>query len=194
MQDEFAIPIEQLIDENSPVLGSDDAPVTIFDFSDFQCPMCARYAKNTEPLIIENYVNTGKVKLVYKHFSILGQDSINAAKVSQCVNEQGQFWEFNKILYNNQKGPNSGWASKDNLVQFASQIPEVDIQILKSCIDGNKYESQIFNNLEQVKIFNFSGTPAFIVVNSDGSKPEIIAGAFPFTLFKSLIDKKLSGE
>lgn len=193
-QGEFSISIEQLINENSPVLGDDNAPVTIFDFSDFQCPMCARYAKNTEPLIIENYVNTGEVKLVYKHFAVLGQDSITAAKISQCVNEQGKFWEFNKIVYNNQKGPNSGWASKENLVQFASQIPQINIESLNSCVNSTKYDSMINNDLLQAMAYNFAGTPSFIVVKSDGTKPEIIGGAYPFPLFKSVIEKKLSEE
>ena len=131
---------------------------------------------------------------MYKHFAILGQDSIDAAKVSHCVNEQGKFWQFNKILYENQEGANSGWANKDNLIRLASQIPQVDIQMLTTCIDADKYDSLIFKNLEQAKKFNFSGTPAFIIVNSDGTNPEIIVGAYPFQSFQSLIDKKLTGE
>jgi protein-disulfide isomerase len=184
--------MQQLITENSPVLGNDDAPIAIFDFSDFQCPMCARYSKNTEPLIVENYVNKGDVKIIYKHFAILGQDSITAAKVSQCANEQGYFWEFNKLLYENQQGSNSGWASKENLIEYASQIPEINIESLKSCVDTTKYDSMIDNELLQAKTYAFPGTPAFIIVNSDGSKPEILIGAHPFPSFQSMIDKKLS--
>lgn len=194
LQTEFSISLEHLINENSPVLGDDDAPVTIFDFSDFQCPMCARYSKNIEPSIIADYVNTGKVKLVYKHFAIFGQDSINAAKVSQCVNEQGKFGQFKKILYDNQKGPNTGWAGKDNLVQFASQIPEINLNHLNSCVKSTRYDSMINADLLQAMAYNFAGTPAFIVVKSDGSNPEIIGGAYPFPLFKSVIEKKLTGE
>lgn len=194
VQTEFSISVEHLINENSPVLGDDNAPVTIFDFSDFQCPMCARYSKNIEPSIIADYVNTGKVKLVYKHFAIFGQDSINAAKVSQCVNEQGKFGDFKKILYDNQKGPNTGWASKDNLINFASQIPEINLESLNSCVISNKYDSMINTDLLQAMAYNFAGTPAFIVVKSDGSSPEVIGGAYPFPLFKSIIEKKLAGE
>ena len=191
---EFSLPIDQLLTNHTPVLGNDDAPVTIFDFSDFQCPLCKRYALNTEPLIIENYVNSGKVKLAYKHFTIFGLDSTNAAKVSQCANEQGKFWEFNTIVYENQKGTNSGWAAKDKLLTLASQIPDLDVELLKSCTDSNKYDSMIGADLLQAKAFNFSGTPSFIIVNSDGSKPDIIGGAYPYPLFQDAIDKKLAGE
>ncbi len=194
LQTEFSISLEHLINENSPVLGDDDAPVTIFDFSDFQCPMCARYSKNIEPSIIADYVNTGKVKLVYKHFAIFGQDSINAAKVSQCVNEQGKFGEFKKILYDNQKGPNTGWASKENLINFASQIPEINLESLNSCVKSTRYDSMINTDLLQAMAYNFAGTPAFIVVKNDGSNPEVIGGAYPYPLFRSIIEKKLAGE
>ena len=193
LQTEFSISLEHLINENSPILGDDDAPVTIFDFSDFQCPMCARYSKNIEPSIIADYVNTGKVKLVYKHFAIFGQDSINAAKVSQCVNEQGKFGEFKKILYDNQKGANTGWASKENLINFASQIPEINLESLNSCVNSTRYDSMINTDLLQAMAYNFAGTPAFIVVKSDGSNPEVIGGAYPYPLFRSIIEKKLGG-
>ncbi|MGD1838890.1 MAG: DsbA family protein [Nitrososphaeraceae archaeon] len=191
---EFSIPIDQLITKDTPVLGNDDAPVTIFDFSDFQCPLCKRYALNTEPSIIENYVDTGKVKIAYKHFTIFGPDSTTASKISQCAKEQGKFWEFSKLAYENQKGTNSGWAGKDNLITLASQIPDLDLESLKSCADSTKYDFMIGNDLLQAKAFNFSGTPSFIIVNSDGSKPEIIGGAYPYPLFQDALDKKLSGK
>ena len=75
---------------NSPTLGNSDAPITIIDFSDFQCFMCARYVKNTEPIINETYIQTGKAKLVFKHFPIRGFDSMGASIAAQCINDQGQ--------------------------------------------------------------------------------------------------------
>jgi len=84
--------------------------------------------------------------------------------------------------------------SKDNLVQFASQIAEINLNSLNSCINSNKYDSMINADLLQAMAYNFAGTPAFIVVKSDGTEPEIIGGAYPFPLFKSVIEKKLAGD
>src|ERR671913_539002 len=142
--DKNELSIENLIKSGSPILGNLDAPVTILDFSDFQCPNCGRYVKNTEPILNETYIQTGKASLVYKYFPVVGFDSMNPALAGQCSQEQGLFWQFHKLLFANQKSIDSGWLSKDNLKNFASQIIGLDLQKFSECLDGEHYN---MNNL-----------------------------------------------
>ena len=185
------ISLANLIKEGSPHLGSPSAPVTIIDFSDFQCYLCARYVKNTEPKINETYIQTGKANLVFKHLPNRGTDSMGAAIAAQCTNDQGMFWQFHNLLYKNQGPIDSGWVSKDNLKKLASNIGGLDIQKFNSCFDSQKYKSFVEKDIALGASFGFHDTPNFIIVNSDGSNAEMIKGAQPFAAFKALVDKKL---
>lgn len=180
-----------LISQGSPYQGSTSAPVTVIDFSDLQCHLCARYVKNTEPKINETYIQTGKVALVFKHLPNRGFDSMPAALAAQCTNDQGKFWQFHNTLYENQGPIDSGWANKDNLKKFASQIPGLDMQKFNSCFDSQKYKSLIGNDIALAHSLGFKETPSFIVVKSDGSNPQKIEGPQPFPAFRALIDKEV---
>jgi protein-disulfide isomerase len=175
----------------SPVLGSLNASVTVVDFSDFQCPNCARYVRSTEPEIKSEYIDTGNVAYVFKHFPWRGTDSLSAALASECANEQGKFWEYHDILFQNQEGVNSGWASIENLKEFASEIG-LDRQQFDSCLDSEKYKSNIDRDLALVEELGLDTTPSFLILNSDGTEMEMLEGAHPFPSFKALIDKRLS--
>ena len=113
--------------QGSPYQGTKSAPVTVIDFSDLQCHLCARYVKNTEPKINETYIQTGKVALVFKHLPNRGFDSLPAALAAQCTQDQGKFWQFHNLLYEKQGPIDSGWANKDNLKKLASQISGLDM-------------------------------------------------------------------
>ncbi len=102
---------------NLPILGNKNAPVTIIEFADFQCPFCEQWFKNVEGQIIKNYVDTGKAKFAFRNYAFLGQDSVTAAEGAYCANEQGKFWQYHDYLYNHQGQENSGWISKANLEQ-----------------------------------------------------------------------------
>jgi len=184
--------LTNLIEQGSPFLGDPLAPITVIDFSDFQCHLCARYVKNTEPLINETYIQTGQVALVFKHLPNRGFDSMGAHLAAQCTNEQGKFWQFHKLLYEDQQGIDSGWVNKDNLKKFASKIPGLEMGQFNSCFDSQSYSDFINNDIELANSQGFTDTPSFIIVNSlDGSDPEIIRGAQPFPAFQSVIEKKL---
>ncbi|MGH9977722.1 MAG: thioredoxin domain-containing protein [Nitrososphaeraceae archaeon] len=184
--------LSELIQQGSPYLGDPSAPITIVDFSDFQCHLCARYVKNTEPLINETYIQTGQVALVFKHLPNRGLDSMGAHLAAQCTNDQGKFWQFHKLLYENQQAIDSGWVNEENLKKFASQIPGLSIEQFDSCFDTQKYREFIDNDIELANSQGFFDTPSFVVVNSvNGSDPEIVRGAQPFAAFQSVIDKKL---
>jgi protein-disulfide isomerase len=185
--------ISTLIEQGSPHLGNISAPITVVDFSDFQCHLCARYVKNTEPLINDTYIQTGKVFLVFKHLPNRGFDSMGAHLAAQCANEQGKFWQFHKLLYDNQQGIDSGWANEDNLKKFASQIPGLEIGQFHSCFDNQTYNEFINNDVELAKSQGLFDTPSFIILNNiNSSDPEIIRGAQPFPAFQSVIEKKLN--
>src|SRR5919199_287205 len=148
--------LSSLIQQGSPLLGkSSSAPITIVEFADFQCHFCDRFAKQTEPQINQTYIQTGKVNMVFKHFPIRGVDSKPAAIAAQCTNEQGKFWDFYKLLYDNQKYK----SLVDSDIAFATSLGVRDV-------------------------------PYFIVVKHDGSSPETLIGAQPFSSFKAVIDKK----
>ena len=184
--------LSTLMSQGSPLLGNPTAPVTIIDFSDFQCYLCARYVKSTEPLINQTYIQSGKVALVFKHLPNRGFDSLGASLAAQCTNDQGKFWHFHQLLYKNQKPIDSGWVSNDNLKELASQISGLNIQQLEECLKNEKYKSFLESDLALASSFGFQDTPSFIIVNSkDGSNPQVLKGAHPFPSFKAIIDKKL---
>jgi protein-disulfide isomerase len=182
-----------LTSQGSPYQGSKPAPVTVIDFSDFQCHLCARYVKNTEPKINETYIQTGKVALVFKHLPNRGFDSMPAALAAQCTQDQGKFWQFHNLLYQKQGPIDSGWANKDNLKKLASQISGLEMDKFESCFDSQKYKSFIEKDVALAHSLGFTETPSFIVAKSDGSNLQRIEGPQPFPAFKAVIDKELGG-
>jgi protein-disulfide isomerase len=177
--------------EGAPILGAESAPVIVIDFSDFQCPRCERHVQSTEPEIKREYIETGNVAYVFKHFPWRGTDSFSAAIASECANEQGKFWEYHDVLFQNQQGVDSGWVSRENLKEFASKV-ELDRRQFDSCLDSEKYKSNIDRDLALVEELGLDTTPSFLILNSDGTEMEMLEGAHPFPSFKVLIDKKLS--
>ncbi|MDQ5868446.1 MAG: DsbA family protein [Thermoproteota archaeon] len=171
--------LSSLVAKGSPALGNTSAPSIIVEFGDFQCHFCARFAKQTEPLLNLTYFQPGKVNLVFKHFVTHGADSFRAALASQCANDQEKFWNFYVILYNNQGEENSGWAGVENLKKFAAGIAGMNKQQFNSCLDSQKYKGLVENDTNFAIASGFQGTPTFIIQKSDGSDGEVLLGAYP---------------
>jgi protein-disulfide isomerase len=182
-----------LIKQDQPYQGSKSAPVSLIMFGDFQCHNCDRFVKYTEPQINSTYIQTGKVILVFVHIPNKGFDSWPAALAAQCANEQGKFWQFHNLLYDNQGPIGSGWVSNANLKKFASQIPGLNMEQFNSCFESQKYKPLAEHDLAIAHAFGFTNSPSFIVAKSDGSDPQKIEGAQPFIAFKTVIDKELGG-
>lgn|SRR5574341_291322 len=180
-----------LIPNGYPLLGSASAPVTIVEYGDYQCPNCQRFATQTKPLIVENYISNGKAKLIFKDFVIYGNDSANGALGAHCANDQGKFWEMHDHMYQNQDGINSGWLSVDNIRKFASNI-DLDMRQFDSCFDGKKYASRVAEGLSEGKTLGVNGTPTFIIIDSNGEMMTV-RGAQPFSTFKQILDELLEG-
>ncbi|HET7148182.1 MAG TPA: thioredoxin domain-containing protein [Candidatus Nitrosopolaris sp.] len=187
-----ALSLSNLIEHGASYQGNTSAPVTLIDFSDLQCHLCDRFVIATEPKINSTYVQPGKVAFIFLHLPNRGFDSFPAASAAQCANDQGKFWQYHNLLYNNQGPIDSGWANKDNLKKFASQIPGLDLQKFNSCFDSQKDKPVVERNVALAHSLGFSQTPSFIIIRSDGSKPQKVEGPQPFAEFKFLIDKELA--
>lgn len=170
---------------DDPVKGNPNAKLTVVEFADFQCPFCERFFKDTEPQIIRDYVDTGKVKFVYKNLAFLGKESTDAANAAFCAKEQNKFWEYHDYLFNHQGQENSGTFSPDNLKKFAVALGLNSTQF-NSCLDTQKYNTQIQAELAEANKNGFNSTPSVAV----GTTP--IVGAQPYAQFKTAIDAELA--
>ena len=112
------------LENGSPPLGSESAPITIVKFGDYQCEACYHWFHNTRSTLIDNYIETGKAKLVFMDLPFLGRDSITAAEASYCAEDQGKYWEYHTMLYTFQEveAYDSGWADRERLTAFASSL------------------------------------------------------------------------
>jgi len=178
-----------LTDNASPILGSKDAPITMIEFGDYQCFYCNKFYHAVEPDIVKNYINTGKVRTVFKDFTIIGQDSVNAAHASHCAQEKGKFWEYHDALYNNWSGENTGWASSVNLLKFAKQVG-LDENEFSQCMTQSKYISTVQGSLSNAKDLGLTGTPDFFIIAPDHSVTKVV-GAQPFEVFDNIFKSKL---
>ncbi len=173
----------------SPIRGEIDAPITLIEFGDYQCHFCNVHFHNTEHSLLENYIDTGKVKMIFKDFTIIGPDSINAAHGAHCANDQGKFWQYHDILYNNWTGENNGWASSDNLLRFAQEI-ELDIELWSDCMIEARHSQIITASSKNARDLGITGTPAFFVIGPENDITKI-SGAQPFESFEQIFDSEL---
>ena len=176
-----------LVENGSPILGNIDAPLTLVEFGDYQCSFCKKHFVQTHDLIMKNYVATGNVKILFKDMIVTpGEDSIHAAHATHCAKDQGMFWKYHYMLYNNWEGENTGWITDDILNKFAKNI-DLDMNEFSKCMSEKKWMNLISASVEDANTMGITGTPSFFLI---GSENEIIKihGAQPYDVFKKSFD------
>ena len=173
----------------SPILGDPNAPITLVEFGDYQCYFCNQFFHTTEDNLFKNYVETGKVKVIFKDFTIIGADSVTAAHAAHCADDQGKFWDYHDALYDHWTGENNGWASSENLLQFAREVG-LDIDEFSNCMLDSKHTSIIVNSNQDAKDLGLTGTPAFFIIGPD-NKITKIGGAQPYDVFERIFNSEL---
>lgn len=182
-QENVNVKTKEISLDDDPYLGSEDAPITIVEFSDFQCPFCSRFYLDTFSQIKEQYIDTGKVKFVYRDFPLnIHQYAQKSAEASECADEQGKFWEYSDVLLQNQ----SEWSTIgiDKFKEYAGQLG-LNQEEFNSCLDSDAMAQEVQNDFNQGRQYGVNGTPAFFV------NGELISGAQPFSVFKQKIDSLL---
>ncbi|MFN3308491.1 MAG: DsbA family protein [Anaerolineales bacterium] len=174
---------------NFNAMGDPNAPVKIYEFSDFQCPFCKRFSDQTEPLIVENYVATGKVYFEYIPYGPggfpIGQESADAAMASYCAGEQGKFWEYHDILFANHTGENVGDYTLKRLEAFAQALG-LNIDQYNQCMKEKRYQDKIDEGIAFGRQNNIGGTPSFLI------NGKVIEGAVPYQVFQQEIEAALA--
>lgn len=180
--------------DNDPIIGNPDAPITIVEFSDFQCPFCARFHIQTLPLLLGEYIEKGKVKLVFRDFPIqsIHPNALPASVAAECANDQNKFREMHDALFENQ----NNWNNLETIdalslfSQYASDI-KLDQESFDLCLNSGKHIPEIQNDLNDGRDYGVSGTPGFFVGNDQIGFVEL-KGAQPFESFKKVIDAQLN--
>ena len=170
---------------DSPILGDKDAPVTIVEFSDYECPYCGRHFTDTYPQIKSNYIDTGEVNLVFKNFPLnFHPNAQKAAEAAECAREQGKFWEMHDKLFENQVT-----LSVENYKIWAKGLG-LDAGKFNTCLDTGKMAKVVQDDLKYGQEIGVQGTPAFFIGNGDSYT--MVSGAQPYSAFEQVIEAKLA--
>jgi len=179
------------VDKNVNFLGKNSSKVTIVEFGDYQSPFGERFHKETKGLLIKNFVNTEKVKYIFKDFIVndLPNDKAStlAAEASYCAAEQRKYWAYHDKLFGYSEGENTGWVNINNLMQFANQSKIPDLQKFSECVESHKYNYLVTENDKLAKSIGLTSTPSFILYN--GTTPVAIQGTYPYSVFEQVIEE-----
>src|SRR3989338_8393722 len=174
--------------DDDAFLGDEDAPVVVIEFSDFQCPFCRSFWRDTLPEIKSQYIDTGKVKFVYRDFPLdFHPGAMPAAQATECAEDQGKFWEMHDKIFIEQDKQGGGTIQFgiDDLEKWASEMG-LNTGDFNSCLDSQKYAEEVKKDSNDCRLAGVSGTPSFSI------NGRLIVGAQPFSAFKSIIDEELN--
>ena len=178
--------ITKLIDGGSPIMGNQNAPITILEWGDYQCTFCYKFHQNTLDIINEDFIKTGKVKLVFKDFPLNGPDSFLAAEAAYCAQDQEKYWQYHDELYKNWGGERTGWVTRDSLEKFGTTV-NLDLSKFNNCLDEQKYQEKVISLHEFGKEIGIDATPSFLVFNDE--KIIKIRGNQPLEVFLKTFDE-----
>ena len=164
--------------DDDPFLGSENAPITIVEFSDYQCPYCSKFEETTFLDLKSKYIDTGLIRLVFRDFPLtsIHQYAQKSAEASECADEQGKFWEYHSVLFNNQNA-----LTLADLKKYAVDL-KLDATKFDACLDSGKYEDEVQKDMQDGISYGVAGTPAFFV------NGKILEGAQPLSEFERLIN------
>jgi protein-disulfide isomerase len=185
-----AIPREPISIASDPFKGNRSAKVALIEFSDYQCPFCSRYNKETLPQIDSNYVEAGKIKYVFRDLPLnFHKQAFKAAEAAHCAGAQGKFWEMHDALFQNQSA-----LAPEQLAGHARTVGVDDAQFQR-CLDSGKFAADINKDIADAGAAGITGTPAFLVgvIQPDGRVRVVkkLSGAKPYAEFKAAIDSAL---
>lgn len=174
--------------------GDPNAPITITEYSDFQCPYCRIFFENTEALLMERYVASGTAYFVYKSVGgFIGPESRDAAEAAYCAGDQGKFWQMHDILFSNQTGENVGAYSERRLNAFADEIG-LERDQYDECMSSGKYADLTDQDAQDATAAGIQATPSFVIsyeVNGE-TRTRLIQGAQPIDKFVEEIEAALA--
>lgn len=187
-----AAPVKISVDDD-PTIGNADAPITIVEFSDFQCPFCARFNSQTLPSIMEEYIDQGKVKLVFRDFPIqsIHPNALPASIAAECAEEQDKFKEMHDVLFEKQNEWNR-LETGDVLSTFSQYATNMGLEkeSFDLCLNDVEFLEEVRKDLTDGRDYGVSGTPGFFIGNDQIGYVEL-KGAQPFESFKKVIDAQL---
>ncbi len=183
--------------DDDAIEGDANAPVTIIEFSDYECPYCKRYVQQTYPEIFKNYIDTGKVKYIFRDLPLSFHDpaATKEAIAANCARAQGDdktYYKFHDLQYEN-TGSNGTGIPDDKLVELAKSLG-LDGAKFKKCVDDEEYKDEVTKDLDDAQKVGATGTPTFFIGKSSDSgtiKGEMLVGAQPYEAFKAAIEKYL---
>ena len=168
--------------DDDPSIGPDDAPITIVEFSDYECPYCRSWHNDVFARLQEEYPQ--QVRLVYRDFplSSIHANAVPAAEAANCANEQDKFWPFHENLFSMELG-----LSDEAYQEYASRLG-MNVQAFLECMESGRYQTEVQADYQFASDLGVRSTPTFFINGI------AVVGAQPFDVFKQVIDKELAGE
>jgi protein-disulfide isomerase len=169
-------------------IGSADAPVTLVEFADFQCPFCKKFHTDAYSELKKNYIDAGKVRFVSRDLPLeFHPFALKAAEAARCAGDQQKYWELREALYSNSAPPT------DDIISKAVESLSLDKTAFQSCLATDKYKADVQKDATEAATLQISGTPTFVLAKSAKDKLDgvRIVGAQPFAAFQSAIDALL---
>jgi protein-disulfide isomerase len=170
------------------VLGKSDAPLTLVEFTDYQCPFCGRFETTTFPEIKKNYIDTGKVRFILRDLPLdFHPFALKAAQSVHCAGDQGKYWEMKELVFKNQNK-----IDVDSLAGYAKDL-SLNGDTFKSCMADGKHLKEIGDEAKYAASLGITGTPTFVLGKAVGDSVEgrVIVGAQPLAVFEAAINEML---
>ncbi len=181
------------IPQRGVTLGNPDAPATLLEFADLQCPFCAEYATQALPTVVDQYVRTGKLKLQLRLLAFLGPDSKRGADVAAAATLQDRLWQFSEVFYRNQGPENSGYATDQFLRGLARDTPGLDVAQGSKDLDSPAATRLLRQADRQAKALGVTGTPSFFIVRRGAMPEPLEVSSLDADGFTSALDTALGG-
>jgi len=162
------------------MMGKKDAPLTMVEYTDYQCPYCQRFHLTSFPELKKNYIDTGIVRFFSKDLPLdFHPNAMRAAEAARCAGEQNKFWELRDVM-----GQNADKLDLDHIAGFADAL-KIDSKVLRACVESGKYKEQVQSDVLEAMKIGANGTPTFVVGRSigNGVDGEMVMGAMPYQLF-----------
>lgn len=174
-------------------LGDPDAPVTMVEFADLQCPICAQYSNEALPDVIDRYVRPGDIRLELRFVAVIDSDSITAARVAYAASLQDQMWQFADAFYRDQGQEGSGYVNDDFMRGVAKQAPDLDIERALADANGPEVDRLLMETDGLARRFQVTATPTFVAGKTGGQLKQLDISALDIDAFSSQLEPLIKG-